>query len=191
MTDGDKCVIMAVMIFCALAFLAWFYRLLFPAKPDPVIGSELQFDRVWLDEAQYIDMEKFKSQSGQAPHRYHSFGDGDLPASDDIIATHLGLIKNATASKRTNKGTFDASNRPHNIGVSKQIERLHLSGVPHASAVAMMDADCTMQERRVIHMREQGDSLTLIAERLGVSVAKVRRLEASAVDKIIAARKKP
>lgn len=109
-----------------------------------------------------------------------------------IAETHLGPIH---ASKpilaRADHGQFGTGNRPANAGTSKQIERLHLAGGPHASAVAMIDADCTQQERRVIHMREHGDSLTLIAQRLGVSVGKVRRLEVKAVNKILAAREKP
>ena len=177
------------MIFCALAFLAWFYRLLFPAKPEPVIGSEL--DRRWADVAHARQAEQKRREQLNAAAAFGKLHPGITISTigESIAETHLGTIKNATASKRTNKGTFDANNRPHNIGVSKQIERLHLSGVPHASAVAMMDADCTMQERRVIHMREQGDSLTLIAQRLGVSVAVVRRMERNAVNKIITARK--
>ena len=97
----------------------------------------------------------------------------------------------ASVTDRTDKGLFTSGNTPTNAGQSKQIDRLHLNGVPHASAVAMIEADCSPLERRVVHMREEGTPQAVIAERLGITRSKVRRLEASGVDKILNAQKEP
>jgi DNA-binding CsgD family transcriptional regulator len=174
MTDFDiEMGLIELAISFALALLVW---RLWPTKPDPVVGSEL--DRRWAD----------------VEHAYHKERSARMalltPKATSIAETHLGPIGTRGAQPtRREKGKFATGNSPFNTGTSKQLERLHLAGAPHVSTVAMMDADCTQTERRVIHLREQGNSLALIAQRLGVTIAKVRRLEKSAVDKILAARK--
>lgn len=160
MKDIVILVLAGSVIVWALATLVWMFRVLLRAKPKPVVGSKL---------------------------------DSQWPAIKSWHAEQSSAHSAATIwpkPKRASGGKFDVNNRPPNAGASKQIERLRAAGIRHAGTTVMMDACCSKQERAVLHMRQAGQALPLIADRLGISVSKVRRLERSAVEKIIAIRKK-